>query len=414
MRHICVMGVAGVGKSYLCFSCVPDLIIGKNKGHSLVDGTILVPSDESIRKSRALLGIKVDEKVCSVKMGEVYADARSRLGKNVQGRAINSLVDVMFTEICDSLADDVDVVLCDYAHAARENEAIFYLTAPLSVLEDRSKQKFWNRTAFNPANILKHLRHGLLEPNAWSVSPNIHHLYWHNDQWMPLVEGVKARIKELAPWYHHADLAGIAVAPPNAANGWEKWGHYRECMPESLKGLLCLDIGMNAGFNAFSMAREGANVIGYEPDKRFRTQHQLTRELGPDGQEITSRVEVRPALIQSAPIPEKHIDIALLGAIHYHVNRSGFAPYRAPRRDYGIPDLLPPLAVLLEDLLDKAGLVIIGTNKAHADRPPAKRPYPESLPEWIMDALIKIGFHDVKLATNHRITTPIVVARGRG
>ena len=81
---------------------------------------------------------------------------------------------------------------------------------------------------------------------------------------------------DLGPWFHNLHLddgrttkgdLGVLGDFPR----W-KWDELAPHLPEQLDGLRVLDIGCNAGFYSFALARRGADVLGIDHDPHYLRQ----------------------------------------------------------------------------------------------------------------------------------------------
>src|SRR4051794_9600043 len=97
---------------------------------------------------------------------------------------------------------------------------------------------------------------------------------------------------ELAPWFHNLHLPdGRQTAPDHPLGDFPawKWRELTPHLPDDLSGKRALDIGCNAGFYSFELARRGADVLAIDLDERYLRQAGWARgELGLD-----ERVELR-------------------------------------------------------------------------------------------------------------------------
>jgi tRNA (mo5U34)-methyltransferase len=84
-----------------------------------------------------------------------------------------------------------------------------------------------------------------------------------------------AEIAALGPWFHNLHLPdGRQTAPDHPLGDFPafKWREIAPHLPADLTGWTALDIGCNAGFYTFELARRGARVTGLEPDERYLAQ----------------------------------------------------------------------------------------------------------------------------------------------
>ena len=99
--------------------------------------------------------------------------------------------------------------------------------------------------------------------------------------------GVGREIAKLGPWFHNLHLPdGIETAPDHPLGDYPayKWHELAPHLPENLSGWRALDIGCNAGFYTFELAKRGAQVTGLEIDSHYleqaldRARHAVERE----------------------------------------------------------------------------------------------------------------------------------------
>jgi len=82
-------------------------------------------------------------------------------------------------------------------------------------------------------------------------------------------------IKRLGPWFHNIHLSDTVQTFPNHHFGdfpnW-KWQQLAPHLPVDLSGWKVLDIGCNAGFYSFELARRGAQVLGIDGNPHYLAQ----------------------------------------------------------------------------------------------------------------------------------------------
>jgi tRNA (mo5U34)-methyltransferase len=82
-------------------------------------------------------------------------------------------------------------------------------------------------------------------------------------------------IAALGPWFHNLHLPdGRQTAPDHPLGDFPsfKWQQIEPYLPDDLSGWTALDVGSNAGFYSFELARRGARVTGIDPDERYLRQ----------------------------------------------------------------------------------------------------------------------------------------------
>lgn len=88
-------------------------------------------------------------------------------------------------------------------------------------------------------------------------------------------DAIGREIKDLAPWFHNLHLPdGHQTAPDHPLGDFPnfKWSGIGPALPEDLSGWSALDIGCNAGFYSFELAKRGAQVLGIDHDEHYLTQ----------------------------------------------------------------------------------------------------------------------------------------------
>ncbi|MFW5855430.1 MAG: DUF1698 domain-containing protein, partial [Thermodesulfobacteriota bacterium] len=72
---------------------------------------------------------------------------------------------------------------------------------------------------------------------------------------------IQQKIEDLKPWFHNLHLPdGSQTAPDGFLGDFPayKWAELADHIPRNLSGRQVLDIGCNAGFYSFELARRGA------------------------------------------------------------------------------------------------------------------------------------------------------------
>src|SRR3954469_972599 len=107
---------------------------------------------------------------------------------------------------------------------------------------------------------------------------------------------LRKRIEELGPWFHNIRLPdGTQTFPDHWLGDFPKfkWDQLAPHLPENLSGWTVLDIGCNAGYYTFELAKRGAFVTGIDLDTRYLAQAQwLASELGLRDQVRFERMQV--------------------------------------------------------------------------------------------------------------------------
>jgi tRNA (mo5U34)-methyltransferase len=124
---------------------------------------------------------------------------------------------------------------------------------------------------------------------------------------------------ELGPWFHNLHLpGGRRTAPDHPLGDFPafKWRQIAPHLPADLRGARALDIGCNAGFYSFELARRGADVLAVDIDEHYlRQAHWAARELG-----LSERVELRRVgVYELATLAAEPFDVVLFLGVLYHL-----------------------------------------------------------------------------------------------
>lgn len=127
---------------------------------------------------------------------------------------------------------------------------------------------------------------------------------------------VERRIRELGPWFHNMELAGVMTAPEHFLGDYPrvKFAGFASAIPEDLTGKTVLDVGCNAGFYSFEMKRRGAaRVVGIDTDERYLAQARLASEL--NGLEI----ELLQHSVYEVGALGERFDLVIFMGVLYHL-----------------------------------------------------------------------------------------------
>jgi tRNA (mo5U34)-methyltransferase len=127
-----------------------------------------------------------------------------------------------------------------------------------------------------------------------------------------------AEIAELGPWFHNLHLPdGSQTAPAHPLGDFPsfKWKEIASHLPDDLRGWTALDIGCNAGFYSFELARRGAEVTGIDIEPLFLRQASwAAREFGVEG-----RVRFDKMQIYDLAHTSDAFDLVLFMGVFYHL-----------------------------------------------------------------------------------------------
>ena len=122
----------------------------------------------------------------------------------------------------------------------------------------------------------------------------------------------------LGPWFHNLHLpGGVLTAPEHPLGDFPayKWREFAGSLPEDLSGCRALDIGCNAGYYTFELAKRGAEVLGIDHDPRYLQQARWAAErLG-----VSEAVELRQMDVYDLARVADQFDVVLFLGVLYHL-----------------------------------------------------------------------------------------------
>lgn len=131
-------------------------------------------------------------------------------------------------------------------------------------------------------------------------------------------ENRRREIVELGPWFHNLHLPdGAQTAPYHALGDFPafKWAELAAWLPGDLTGWRALDIGCNAGFYSFELARMGAEVTGIDVEPLFLRQAQwAASEFG-----LADRVRFVQQEVYALASTRERYDLVLFMGVLYHL-----------------------------------------------------------------------------------------------
>jgi tRNA (mo5U34)-methyltransferase len=130
--------------------------------------------------------------------------------------------------------------------------------------------------------------------------------------------GVAEQINELSPWFHNLHLPdGTQTAPDHFLGDFPgfKWREIASSIPDNLTGWRALDIGCNAGYYTFELARRGATVVGIDRDPHYLRQAEwAARQFG-----LEQKVDFRLMQVYDLAHHAEMYDIVLFMGVFYHL-----------------------------------------------------------------------------------------------
>jgi tRNA (mo5U34)-methyltransferase len=119
-------------------------------------------------------------------------------------------------------------------------------------------------------------------------------------------------------WFHNLHLPdGRQTAPDHPLGDFPafKWRQLAPALPEDLSGWTALDVGCNAGFYSFELARRGARVTAVDVDERYLRQAAWARRQF----RLESRVELHRLHVYDLIALEERFDLVLFLGVLYHL-----------------------------------------------------------------------------------------------
>ncbi len=126
------------------------------------------------------------------------------------------------------------------------------------------------------------------------------------------------KILELAPWFHNLHLpSGHQTAPDHPLGDYPafKWAAIAPTLPDDLSGWTALDIGCNAGYYSFELARRGAEVLAVDLDDHYLDQARWASALF----DLTHRVRFESMQVYDLARLDTRFDLVLFLGVLYHL-----------------------------------------------------------------------------------------------
>ncbi|RJQ87558.1 MAG: TIGR04290 family methyltransferase [Desulfobacteraceae bacterium] len=125
-------------------------------------------------------------------------------------------------------------------------------------------------------------------------------------------------VAELAPWFHNIHLpGGLQTAPEHVLGDFpaNKWLRIRDHLPGDLRGWQALDIGCNAGFYSFALARLGAQVTAIDNNA-----HYLRQARWAAGQlNLSPSIHFEQMSVYALARTRRSFDLILFMGVFYHL-----------------------------------------------------------------------------------------------
>jgi tRNA (mo5U34)-methyltransferase len=134
----------------------------------------------------------------------------------------------------------------------------------------------------------------------------------------PVHAGSRSEIDSLAPWFHNLHLPdGVQTAPDHPLGDFPmvKWRQIAPFVPDDLTGWRVLDVGCNAGFYSFELARRGAEVTSLDIDAHYLRQARwAAREYGLEG-----KIAFREGSVYELARRGERFDLVWFLGVLYHL-----------------------------------------------------------------------------------------------
>jgi tRNA (mo5U34)-methyltransferase len=129
---------------------------------------------------------------------------------------------------------------------------------------------------------------------------------------------IEKEIAGLGPWFHNLHFeGGIQTAPHHPLGDFPKfkWEQISVFLPQDLSGWHVLDIGCNAGFYTFELARRGADVLGIDINEHYLKQ----AEWAAQKLNLKGKVRFRKHQVYDLAKMQTTFDLILFMGVFYHL-----------------------------------------------------------------------------------------------
>jgi tRNA (mo5U34)-methyltransferase len=135
---------------------------------------------------------------------------------------------------------------------------------------------------------------------------------------LSLQDPLAREVKSLGPWFHNLHLpTGHQTAADHPLGDFPrvKWWELQSSLPSDLTGWRALDVGCNAGFYSFALAKRGAQVLGIDADDHYLRQARWASEqFG-----LSSHVQFEQLQVYELARMTKQFDLVLFLGVLYHL-----------------------------------------------------------------------------------------------
>ena len=132
-------------------------------------------------------------------------------------------------------------------------------------------------------------------------------------------QDLQREIDSLGPWFHNLHLPGGVQTLPDSFIGGDfprfKWLEIAPHIPQDLSGWRVLDVGCNAGFYSFELARRGASVLAIDVEELYLNQARwAARQFG-----FEKQVEFRHMGVYEVAQLQEQFDLVWFMGVFYHL-----------------------------------------------------------------------------------------------
>jgi tRNA (mo5U34)-methyltransferase len=128
----------------------------------------------------------------------------------------------------------------------------------------------------------------------------------------------RAEVERLKPWFHNLHLPdGTQTCPDHFLGDFPafKWRAIAPHLPEDLRGWSALDVGCNAGFYSFELARRGARVTSIDVDAHYLEQARwAAQKFG-----VAHLMDFQQLQVYDLARFERTWDLVLFMGVFYHL-----------------------------------------------------------------------------------------------
>jgi len=131
---------------------------------------------------------------------------------------------------------------------------------------------------------------------------------------------IRAKIKELGPWFHNMNLApGVWTHPEYDGAGpdypaW-RWNVIKPLFP-AVRDRTCLDVGCSSGFFSLKMKELGASyVLGIDQGEQIRAMDQARFAAAT----MSLAVDLQPMSVYDVHTLDRQFDLVLFFGVFYHL-----------------------------------------------------------------------------------------------